>query len=109
MAFDAELAERVRYALARTNYVSEKKMLGGIAFLLNGNMLVGVLKDELVVRLGADRAGEALGRDHVRAFDFTGRAMAGWVVVEPDGLDGDEQLAEWIESARAFVEQLPAK
>jgi TfoX/Sxy family transcriptional regulator of competence genes len=109
MAFDENLAQRVRDQLGRTTNIEEKRMFGGVAFLLNGNMLVGVLKDELIVRLGPESWAEALHESHVRAFAVTGRAMKGWVLVEPDEIDEERQLADWIERARAFVETLPAK
>ena len=109
MAFDESLAARIRDALAGKKGVEEKKMFGGVGFLLNGNMLVGVWKDSLIVRLGPDEGDEALKEPHVREFDITGRAMKGWVLVEPDGVEADEQLADWIGRATKFVGKLPAK
>ena len=109
MAFSAALAERIRQALARKRGVEEKKMFGGIGFLLNGNMLVGVWKDSLIVRLGPDEGEEALRELHVREFNITGRSMKGWVLVAPEGVDADEQLKGWIERAVKFVGKLPAK
>lgn len=84
-------------------------MFGSLVFLLNGNLLVGIWQQSLIVRLGADRAADALTQDYVREFDVTGRPMKGWVMVEPDGLESDQQLAEWIALALQFVETLPAK
>ena len=109
MAFSEELAERIRHALARRKGVEEKKMFGGVGFLLNGNLLVGVWKDSLIVRLGPDQGDEALREPHVKEFDITGRAMKGWVLVGPEGVEGDEQLGGWIERATKFVKTLPAK
>jgi TfoX/Sxy family transcriptional regulator of competence genes len=109
MAFSAALAERIRQRLARRKNVHEKKMFGGVGFLLNGNMLVGVWKDSLIVRLGPEEGDEALLEPHVREFDITGRAMKGWVLVAPEGVENDDQLREWIKRAVHFVEQLPAK
>jgi hypothetical protein len=109
MAFDESLAARLRDALARRKNVEEKKMFGGVCFLLNGNLLVGVWKESLVVRLGQDQAGEALREPHVKEFDITGRPMRNWVLVEPEGITGDEQLKGWIGRALKFVESLPAK
>ena len=109
MAFSEALAERVRHLLARRKNVEEKKMFGGIGFLLNGNMLVGVWKDSLIVRLGPDEGDEALKEPHVSEFDITGRAMKGWVLVAPEGVEADEQLKGWIERAVKFVAKLPAK
>lgn len=109
MAFDETLATRIRDALARTKGVEEKKMFGGICFLLNGNLLVGVWKDSLIARLGPDEGGEALLEPHVRAFDITGRPMRNWVMVEPEGVEDDDQLKGWIEQAAKFVRTLPKK
>jgi TfoX/Sxy family transcriptional regulator of competence genes len=108
MAFNEALAERIRQGLARKNGIEERKMFGGIGFLLHGNMLVGVWKDSLIVRLGPDEGEEALREPHVRQFDITGRTMKGWVLVEPEGVE-DDQLTDWIERAMKFVRTLPAK
>src|SRR6516164_3129520 len=109
MAFSAALAERIREALARKRGVEEKKMFGGVGFLLDGNMLVGVWKDSLIVRLGPDNYADALLEPHVREFDITGRAMKGWVLVEPEAVEDDDQLKGWIERALQFVKALPRK
>jgi TfoX/Sxy family transcriptional regulator of competence genes len=109
MAFDEALAGRIRRRLARRKNVEEKKMFGGIGFLLNGNLLVGVWKESLVVRLGEEEGQEALKEPHVKAFDITGKPMKGWVLVEPDGVKLDDQLNSWIERARKFVGTLPKK
>jgi hypothetical protein len=109
MAFDEDLAARVRERLARTWGVDERRMFGGICFLLGGHVLVGVWEDALLARLGRDEAEAALREPHVGVFDITGRPMAGWVLVAPEGVEEDEQLGNWIDRARAFVETLPAK
>ena len=109
MAFDEDLAARVRERLDRTRGVGEKMMFGGVVFLLHGNILVGVWKDSLIARLGAAEGEAALREPHVGVFDVTGKAMAGWVLVAAEGVEGDEQVAGWIGRARAFVETLPAK
>lgn len=109
MAYSQALAERVRQALRTHRGIAEKKMFGGVGFLLNGNMLVGIWQQSLIVRLGPDKSASALNQDYVREFDVTGRPMKGWIMVEPDGLDSDKQLAEWVEQALAFVETLPVK
>ena len=109
MAFDESLAARIRDALARKKGVEEKKMFGGICFLLNGNLLVGVWKDALIARLGPDEAQAAILEPHVRAFDITGRPMRNWVLVEPEGVEDDDQLKAWIERATKFVRTLPKK
>lgn len=110
MAFDEDLAERVREALpddvmAR---VTERKMFGGLAFMLDGNMLVGVMGDELMVRLGPDAADAAMERPHVRIMDFAGRPMKGMVFVGPGAL-GDDEVAAWVRGALDFVGTLPPK
>ena len=84
-------------------------MFGGVGFLLNGNLLVGVWKDSLCVRLGEEEGEEALKEPHVKEFDITGRPMKGWVLVEPEGVEDDEQLTNWIERAMKFVKALPKK
>lgn len=109
MAFSEELAERIRHAVARRRNLLEKKMFGGVGFLLHGNMLVGVWKDSLIVRLGQDAYDDALLEPHVRKFDITGRPMKGWVMVEPEGVRDDEPLKVWIERATKFVKTLPKK
>jgi hypothetical protein len=109
MAFDETLAARIRAALARKRGVEEKKMFGGIGFLLHGNLLVGVWKESLVVRLGEEEGEEALREPHVKEFDITGRPMRNWVLVGPEGVQDDEQLSAWIGRAVRFVGALPAK
>jgi TfoX/Sxy family transcriptional regulator of competence genes len=109
MAFDEALAGRIRQRLARRKNVEEKKMFGGIGFLLNGNLLVGVWKESLVVRLGKEEGEEALKEPHVKEFDITGRPMRNWVLVESEGVEDDEQLSAWIQRAMKFVGTLPAK
>ena len=109
MAFSEELAQRIRQRLARRKNVEERRMFGGVGFLLGGNLLLGVWKGSLVVRLGPDQGDEALLEPHVKEFDITGRAMKGWVLVEPAGVEDDDQLSGWIERAVKFVRTLPAK
>ena len=109
MAFDESLAARIRDALGRRKGIDEKKIFGGICFLLNGNLLVGVWKESLVVRLGKEEGEEALKEPHVKEFDITGRPMKGWVLVKPEGVTGDDQLKGWIQRAVQFVGKLPGK
>ena len=109
MAFNEALAERIHRGLARRKNVEERKMFGEIGFLLNGNLLVGVWKDSLIVRLGPEGDDEALLEPQVKEFDITGRAMKGWVVVAPEGVGSDGQLRGWIQRAVKFVGKLPAK
>src|SRR5204862_7052153 len=85
MSYDEKAAERVRKALSGWRGVSEKKMFGGIAFILNGAMCCGILKDDLIVRFGKALDAKALAQPHARPFDFTGKPMAGIVYVDPTG------------------------
>ncbi len=109
MAFSEALAERIRQRLARRKSVEEKKMFGGVGFLLNGTMLVGVWKHSLIARLGPDNYDDTFLEPHVREFDITGKPMKGWILAEPAGVEDDEQLKDWIERALKFVKALPAK
>ena len=109
MAYSATLAERIRKRLARRKNVEQKKMFGGIGFLLNGKMCVGVWKDSLIVRVGPEQYKDALREAFVSEFDITGRAMKGWVLVAKEGIEDDDQLQDWIQCAVKFVRKLPAK
>ncbi|MAG12988.1 MAG: RNA methyltransferase [Spirochaetales bacterium] len=109
MAYDEGLAERMRAVLEGRNDIEEKHMFGGIGFLLRGNMACGVHKDWLIIRIGEDRYRESLELPHVRDFDLTGRAMKGWLVVDPPGYDDDGQLEEWMQAGISFAETLPPK
>ena len=108
VAYDEDLAARVRDALADRPAVSERKMFGGIAFMVGGNMACGVLGDELMVRLGEEAADAALDEPHTRVMDFTGRPMRKFVVVGPEGLEGDG-LAAWTVRGAAYALSLPPK
>lgn len=109
MAFDEGLAERLRDLLARRDGVAEKKMFGGLAFMLRGHMFVGVIGNELMVRVGPDRYADALRKSHVREMDFTGRPMKGYIFVAPEGFESDAALEEWVGLGATFVESLPSK
>lgn len=109
MAFSEALAERLRQTLAWRRNVESKKMFGGLGFLLNGHLLVGVWEDALIARVGPDEYEEALLEPHVKEFDITGRPMKGWVLVEPGGVEDDGQLGGWVRRAIRFVGKLPAK
>lgn len=110
MAYDEGLAERIRAALGDDGGdVVERKMFGGIAFLLNGNMSVGVTGDSLMVRVGIDDHEAALEEPGARPFDMTGRPMRGWVVVDPIGIDSDSDLHTWDRRGVAFAASLPPK
>jgi TfoX/Sxy family transcriptional regulator of competence genes len=107
VAYDKDLANRVRAALP-AEAVEERQMFGGLAFILGGHMFCGIVKDDLMVRLGPDGAERALGQPHVRPMDFTGRPMKGMVFVGPDGLTG-AALQRWVNAAAAFTRTLPPK
>lgn len=109
MAFDSSLAERIRHHVRRWPNIDEKKMFGGIVFLLSGNILVGVWQDSLIVRIGPDHYEDALQEDHVTEFDVTGKPMKGWLMVLPDGIESDSALANWIDRAAHYVDTLPIK
>lgn len=109
MAYDEELAARVREILVEQADVVERKMFGGIAFMVKGYMCCGVLNDDLVLRLGPDHAQSALKNAHVRPMDFTGRPMKGYVFVAPAGVTTESVLRRRVQSALDFVGTLPPK
>ena len=109
MAYDERLAERVKPLVMMRPGFSEKKMFGGLAWLLNGNMCVGIHKDRLIFRLGKEDGAAALSEPHVGPMDITGRPMKGWVMVRQEGLEESADIQRWVERAIAFVETLPAK
>jgi TfoX/Sxy family transcriptional regulator of competence genes len=103
------LAERVRRALGKRKGLAEKKMFGGLAFMLDNRMCCGVINNDLVVRVGPDQYESALAQPHARRLDFTGRPLKGFVYVGVRGYSMDRALASWIKQALNFVEKLPAK
>ncbi len=109
MAYSKSLAARISQIVGHRRGVTEKKMFGSVCFLLHGNMLVGVWHSSLIARLGVEQAADALEREFVREFDITGRPMKGWAVIDPDGIDTDEQLRAWIDKSVEFVGTLPPK
>jgi TfoX/Sxy family transcriptional regulator of competence genes len=109
MAFDQELAGRIREHISSRSGLTEKQMFGGIGFLLNGNMCCGVHGQDLIVRLTPEQGEQALKEAHVRPFDLSGRPMAGWVFVSPEVLNVEESLKRWLDLAVQFAESLPAK
>lgn len=109
MAFDERLAARIRTHLGKRTGLVEKKMFGGIAFLLKGNMCCGVHREALIVRLDPGETDRALAEPHARVFDLTGRPMKGWILVEPKGLATDAELGRWIDRAAKYAGSLPAK
>jgi len=109
MAYDEGLAERIGELLDGRRGLSETKMFGGIAFLLHGNMCVGIVRSDLMVRVGPAAYEAALARPHAREMKFTGRAMNGFVFVSPEGYESDEDLRGWVEQGTVFAESLPPK
>jgi TfoX/Sxy family transcriptional regulator of competence genes len=109
MAYSESLACRVREMLERTPYIVEKKMFGGLGTLYQGNMLVGVRHDTLILRLGVEQAAVALKQPNVKVFDITGKPMKGWVTIREKHLDEDAELQQWLQQALAFVGTLAAK
>lgn len=109
MAFDEGLAQRIRRALAEEPGVSEKRMFGGIAFLINGNMAVGVVRDDLMVRVGPERYDRLLNEANAREMDFTGKPMKGFVFVSAPGVASKQDLTRWTGHGVAFARSLPKK
>jgi hypothetical protein len=109
MAVDEELAARVRERVSGHAGWSEMRMFGGLAFLVEGNMAVGVLGSDLMVRVGPEGDADALSRPGARPFAMTGRPMAGWVLVSPDGYGSEPDLAAWIDEGLAFAGSLPPR
>ena len=109
MAYSEDLAERVRDALAPRAGIRERKMFGGVAWMLDGNMACGVIGEDLLVRLERDEVEAALALEHVGPMDFTGRPMSGFVLVDAAGVADDEELARWVDTGADFAASLPAK
>ena len=107
--YDEKLAERVGKVLNGVPNITEKKMFGGVGYLLNGNMACGINKEFLIVRVGSEGYQAALDEAHTRVFDLTGRPMTGWVSVEPEGLQSKDKLEYWVGKGLAFAETLPPK
>jgi TfoX/Sxy family transcriptional regulator of competence genes len=99
----------MRAAIGPLPNLEEKKMFGGIGFLVNGNMACGVHKNFLIVRVGPEKHAWALAQPHTRPFDMTGRPMAGWIMVEPSGCATENALKAWLELGLAFTHSLPDK
>ena len=109
MAYNESFATRVRDVLGEQPGLAEKKMFGGLAFLLNGNMACGVRGEDLMVRLAADEAGAALRERGARPSDMGGRPMKGWLLVAPDGHAEDDDLRRWLDRGLAYAGSLPPK
>jgi len=111
MAYDEGLAQRIGEVLDELAPPgrAEKRMFGGIGYLIQGNMACGVHKEYLIVRVGSARYQEALAAPHTRVFDMTARAMRGWVMVSPDGCASDPDLRAWVQQGVDFSQTLPPK
>ena len=109
MAYDETLNSRISNITSKWRNTDSKKMFGGVCHLLNGNMVCGVNKDSLILRLGEKGAEDAMELPGVRPFDMTGRPMKGWVMVDPEGIPTDGALLAWLEKAKGFVDTLPLK
>ena len=109
MAYDEALADDIRVHIGNHPGLTEREMFGGIAFMVHGNMAVGVTGNELMVRVGKDAHDEAVSRAGARIFDLSARPMRGWVVVSPEGFGTDAEFDEWISRGVSFAESLPPK
>ena len=110
MAYDEDVADRVREQLADEDAITEKKMFGGLAFMLAGNMAVGISnRSELMVRVGPDGADDALERPHAHQMDMNGRPMTGFIAVSGEGFESDGDLADWVRRGVGYARTLPAK
>jgi TfoX/Sxy family transcriptional regulator of competence genes len=109
VSFDADAAERVRRVLSGRGEVVEKRMVGGLSFLVNGNMCCGITGTALMIRVGADSREKALREPHVRPMTFGGRVLSGFICIEPAGYAADDALASWVQRGLDFVSGLPAK
>jgi TfoX/Sxy family transcriptional regulator of competence genes len=109
MAYDQDLALQVHAALGSISGLTEKKMFGGIGYLIHGNMACGVNQKDLIVRVGPERYQAALDHPHTKVFDMTGRPMTGWIVVLPEGYASDADLQNWVQQGVDFALSLPPK
>ena len=109
MTNDELLGVRIRAALGPLPGLEEKKMFGGVGFMVNGNLACGVHKNNLIVRVGPENHTAAMARPHTLPFDMTGRPMAGWLMVEPPGIATESELKAWVDQGLAFARSLPPK
>lgn len=109
MAYNEDLAQKVRSQVGKVSGLTEKKMFGGIAFVLNGNMACGVNGENLIVRVGPEKHAEAEKQPHTKAFDMTGRPMKGWIAVDAKGREKDQDLKKWIDMGVQYAKSLPKK
>jgi TfoX/Sxy family transcriptional regulator of competence genes len=109
MAYDEELGDRLREVMAERGDFTERKMFGGLAFMVGGHMCCGVIKDDMVVRIDPDRSEDLLKDKHARPMDFSGKPMKGFLYVAPEGTAQEKQLRRWVDEGMAFVATLPPK
>ena len=109
MSYDKGLAQRVREIVEEEPGYDEKKMFGGICFLIDGNMACGILHDDIIIRVGIDNYEESLRLPNTRIFDITGKPMRGWVLVSSEGHESDEDLTEWVQKGIKYARSLPPK
>jgi TfoX/Sxy family transcriptional regulator of competence genes len=110
VAYDEALADRIRELLAPREAVTERKMFGGIGFMVGGNMACGVSSSsELIVRLDPEDYDDGVAEPGARPFDMTGRPMKGWILVDPEVIASDEDLAGWVDAGADFAASLPPK
>ena len=109
MSYDEGLAQRIREYLQETENVEEKKMFGGLCFMVSRHMCCGIVDDKLMARVGPDNYEHLLEIDHTQKMDFTGKPMKGMIYVEPDGLKSEKELEFWVEKCLAFIRSLPPK
>lgn len=109
MPYDLDLAKRILAHMQGLPALEEKKMFGGVGFLLHGNMACGVHKDSMIVRVAPEKHKQLLARPHTRSFDMTGRPMKGWLVIDPDGCRSEAQLADWVNEGVEYALSLPPK
>ncbi len=109
MAYDEGLAERLRDLFRDQNDIEEKKMFGGLCFMVSKHMCCGIVGEKLMARVGPDNYEKSLSKKHVQKMDFTGKAMKGLVYVDPDGISEDEELSYWVNICQEFINSLPPK
>src|SRR5579863_4620114 len=109
MAYDLGLADRIRVVLGRSGSFAERKMFGGLCFLVNGHMCCGIVKSDLMLRLTPETAKAALSEPHTRPMDFTGKPMKSMIYVDAAGIDSDPSLERWVRTAERVAQALPSK
>ena len=109
MAYNQQLAQRIREETKTLPGLQEKKMFGSVGFLIQGNMACGVHGEDMIVRTGTENYQAALSRPHTRPFDLTGKPMQGWIMVEPKGVEAESDLRYWVQQGVEFAQSLPPK